>query len=139
MNNIEQELKDIFLDTIEPLRINLFRGKEEYDDLICVFSNTGEYKAGDEKSIYDLFPLIRALSLKADLFSPDLRNTVYSSDKNKLCVILEWLENSKKVCLVNLDNLQSFEEKKFIDILSSHREKLVAIFPENKKTDQEIR
>lgn len=128
MNKIEQELKSLFSNSIEPLKVSLFCSNNEYDDFLCSFSNCSKYKTGEKKSLYELNPLIRVLSLKTQILSNTLINRVYLEEDKTLCFILEWKNYAKKIFLFDIENLVVFEDKEFTETLDNNKNMLFNIF-----------
>ena len=113
-----KNLKDILGQALTPVRFTLLFNRNEYSHYSCLYTDSTRFEEGKEYLLYDLLPLIRVLSVKAEVIDYELARDIFGEQpSDDLCYIYEWSHDSRIIFFVHFEQIEDFDEELFMHIL----------------------
>lgn len=117
---INEEITNYFAQAIAPVQLHLLEGTEVFGEFKTVL--TIDTKAESARTlIYDLPPLLRILAQRRNLMKKELLEQI--DPKEELCLIIDWVENQKRIAIFNLENNQELNREKLMQLINEAKEK----------------
>ena len=108
-------MKKVILDQFE---LSFFFSRGGQSPYSCIYSESDNYKSGNDYLVYDIPELLRLIIIKKELMNDDLVNYYYKNADNSICLILEWNELVRKIVRIS-----SSKEQNIIDLQDQISEK----------------
>jgi len=117
---IKEEIQEYFGPALKPVKLLLLESKVSSGEFQSLFSTSDESES-DYFLLYDLPALMRLLCQRRNVLKKELLDKF--DPKSELCLIVDWLENQKRVVIIDLENDVVIEREKLKKLVDSAKEK----------------
>jgi len=117
---IKEEIQEYFGPALNPVKLLLLESKASSGEFKSLFSTINGSK-NENFLLYDLPALMRLLCQRRGVLKKELLDQF--DPKSELCLIVDWLENQKRVVIIDLEDEVTIEREKLKTLVDGAREK----------------
>ncbi|GAB4019795.1 MAG: hypothetical protein Fur0010_22110 [Bdellovibrio sp.] len=117
---IKEEIQNYFAPAMKPVKLLLLEGTKTSGEFQAILKiNIDEFP--EKQLIYDLPPLIRILCQRREVLKKELLEEI--DPKEELCLVIDWLENQKRVAIFNLEDNQEMKRNALMKLITEAKDK----------------
>ena len=128
MYNPRMEVEPLLKGTIDPIKFSLWFHHCERENALCLYSDHPKFKTYEEKSIYEIPPLLRYLLITNKTLERRVLENYFKSSAADLCFIANWSDLERVIIIFDLEKLSIFDEEEFATIIHQSRGVFKSIF-----------
>lgn len=117
---IKEEIQEYFGPALKPVKLLLLESRESSGEFKKLFSTEDEDNS-ENYLLYDLPALMRLLCQSRNVLKKELLDQF--DPKSELCLIIDWIQNQKRVVIIDLEEDVQIEREKLKMLVEGAKEK----------------